>query len=201
MRPVGFALGMEKENRLLYWRTKRGLSLEQLANSANTSNQQISRLEKGQRKLDIKWMRRLARVLEIAPWQLLNEEDGATQTIPLVPLGEVACDKIGATHTGEEAFLKLDLEAGTLISVQVTDKSMEPIAPEGSLLVVDLNKKEHHPEAYYLVSIDGITLIRIIRGDGLQPEAEDERLRLANKREPLKDTEVIGRVVFVARYL
>ncbi len=61
------------ENRLRYWRTHRGLTLEQLAEAAETSHQQIMRLERGERRLTLDWMIRLAQPLGIEPRDLLPD--------------------------------------------------------------------------------------------------------------------------------
>lgn len=63
------------ENRLRYWRKLRRLSQDRLAELAGTSTQQISRLERSDRKMSLEWLARLAPVLGVAPAELLD--DGA----------------------------------------------------------------------------------------------------------------------------
>lgn len=69
-------------NRLREWRERRGLSQQQLADMAGCSKVQISTMERGRPSLDIKWMQRLAPLLQVAPGELLNPEDnpGACQS-------------------------------------------------------------------------------------------------------------------------
>ena len=51
-------------------RRDRGLSQSQLAEKAGTTAQQISRLERGDRKLTMEWVVRLADALECEPAEL-----------------------------------------------------------------------------------------------------------------------------------
>lgn len=48
------------ENRIKEFRERQGLTMQQLADLANTTAPQINKLEKGQRKLTLDWMERLA---------------------------------------------------------------------------------------------------------------------------------------------
>ncbi|KAA5604243.1 helix-turn-helix transcriptional regulator [Roseospira marina] len=93
------------ENRIREWRKARGLTLKQLAERAGTSNQQISHLEKGRRRLSLEWMQRLAEALDCLPSDLLadssqprNERERA-----LVELFR------GLSEEQQEAFLKATL--------------------------------------------------------------------------------------------
>lgn len=60
-------------NRIKELRERAGVSQEALAEQANTSSQQISRLEKGTRRLTDEWMRRLAGPLGCLPHELMAE--------------------------------------------------------------------------------------------------------------------------------
>ena len=61
-------------------RKARGLSQRQLAAAVNTSNQQISALENGERKLAPEWLERLSKVLNCTKAELLGEEPAETLT-------------------------------------------------------------------------------------------------------------------------
>ena len=50
-------------NRIKEWRLRRGLSMQALAERADTSRQQIHKLERGERRLTEEWMRRIANIL------------------------------------------------------------------------------------------------------------------------------------------
>lgn len=61
------------ENRIAEVRRARGLTLKRLAELVGTSNQQISHLEKGRRRLTVEWMERIAKALDCHPFDLLGE--------------------------------------------------------------------------------------------------------------------------------
>src|SRR5690349_7928482 len=55
-------------------REARALSLEELAARIGTTNQQISLLETGKRRLTVDWLRKLGQALKCHPWALVGEE-------------------------------------------------------------------------------------------------------------------------------
>jgi transcriptional regulator with XRE-family HTH domain len=60
-------------NRIKELREARNLTLEQVADAAGTTFQQIHRLENGKRRLTDEWMRRIAPILGVHPAALLLE--------------------------------------------------------------------------------------------------------------------------------
>jgi transcriptional regulator with XRE-family HTH domain len=59
-------------NRIKELRDLAGLTLEQVAEKADTSFQQVQRLETGKRRLTEKWMRQLAPALGVQPHELMT---------------------------------------------------------------------------------------------------------------------------------
>lgn len=59
-------------NRIAEIRKARGLTLQELATRAATTNQQVSHLERGRRKLSYEWMERLASAMSCHPLDLLD---------------------------------------------------------------------------------------------------------------------------------
>jgi transcriptional regulator with XRE-family HTH domain len=55
-------------------REARGLSLDALATEARTTNQQVSLLETGKRRLTVDWLLRLAEPLKCHPWELVASD-------------------------------------------------------------------------------------------------------------------------------
>jgi len=55
-------------------REARGLSLDALAIEAGTTNQQVSLLETGKRRLTVDWLLRLAEPLKCHPWELVASD-------------------------------------------------------------------------------------------------------------------------------
>jgi len=70
------------ENRIRVIREARGLSLDALAAEAGTTNQQVSLLETGKRRLTVDWLLRLAKPLKCHPWELVASD------LPRAPAAE-----------------------------------------------------------------------------------------------------------------
>jgi phage repressor protein C with HTH and peptisase S24 domain len=113
------------KNRIAELRQARGLSQEELAKRAGTTNQQVGRLEVGARRLTVEWMNRLAKSLGVAPAELLVS--GVKRMIPIVghvgagaeviPLDEGAIDEV------ECPWSEL---APSTVAVRVRGDSMAP---------------------------------------------------------------------------
>ena len=78
------------ENRLRAARTARRLTQRQLAARVGTTLQQISRLERGERRLTLDWVHRLATALDCPELELLG--GGVTPTAPIMVRGAVEAD-------------------------------------------------------------------------------------------------------------
>lgn len=61
-------------NRIRQLREARGWTLEELATRVGATNQQVSHLELGKRKLTVEWLRRLGAALDCHPWSIVEEE-------------------------------------------------------------------------------------------------------------------------------
>lgn len=72
----------EMPNRIRELRTARGWSQELLASRVGCSKVQISDLERGNRGLDLEWMRRIAEALEVPPSHLMSDEDNPERLSP-----------------------------------------------------------------------------------------------------------------------
>lgn len=59
-------------NRINMLRKRRGLTLQQLADATGSTPSTIAKLEKGQIKLTVEWMEKLAPVFAIEPYELLD---------------------------------------------------------------------------------------------------------------------------------
>lgn len=85
-------------NRIREFRHQKGWSLQQLADSCGTSRAQIDKLERGERRLTVDWMLRLAAPLDCQPAELLppvKSEAGAlvpalTAVSRLIPVRSAA---------------------------------------------------------------------------------------------------------------
>jgi transcriptional regulator with XRE-family HTH domain len=70
------------QNRIGVLRRERGLSLAALAKAAGTTKAQIQKLERGDRRLSLDWMERLANALQVKPSDLLPESAVSCQHGP-----------------------------------------------------------------------------------------------------------------------
>lgn len=62
------------DNRIKVLRESRDLSLEALAAKVGTTNQQISLLESGKRRLTVDWLYRLSKALKCHPWEVVDDD-------------------------------------------------------------------------------------------------------------------------------
>ncbi|MBS1770554.1 MAG: helix-turn-helix transcriptional regulator [Acidobacteria bacterium] len=62
------------DNRIRVFREARGLSLDKLAALVGSTNQQISNLETGKRRLTADWLLRLGEALGCHPWALVADD-------------------------------------------------------------------------------------------------------------------------------
>ena len=60
-------------NRIRHLRELRAWSLDELAKAAGTTNQQVSLLETGKRRLTVEWLYKLSAALGCHPWELIEE--------------------------------------------------------------------------------------------------------------------------------
>ncbi len=71
------------ENRIREIRAQRGFTVQQLAERLGCSYQQVTRLERGQRRLSQEWMERIATALSCRPAALIEKEppEGLEETL------------------------------------------------------------------------------------------------------------------------
>jgi len=63
------------DNRIRELRTDRSMSLQTLADICNTTVSTVQKLETGEQRLNVEWMRKIARAFNCAPSDLLLDED------------------------------------------------------------------------------------------------------------------------------
>jgi len=117
-------------NNLRQLRTAQGLSQAKLADRAGTSAQQIDRLEKGERKLTVEWLTRLAGALDVQPHEIFM--DGAASA------GAASAAPPRIARPAEPApMLQKDLPVyGTALGADLEFVSLEghPVAIEQTML-------------------------------------------------------------------
>jgi transcriptional regulator with XRE-family HTH domain len=144
-------------NRIREWRHVQGWSLQRLAEASGTTKSQIDKLEKGERRLTVDWMVRLAKPLGRDPRDLLPKkiaafdqiDFGSDETAPLVPLfpplpvrGTKRGDKKkGLFFTGDQidqvARPHYLAHVRDAYAMYVVDLSMAPMYRPGQLLFIN----------------------------------------------------------------
>jgi len=140
-------------NNLLQARQARGLSQHELADRAETSFQQISRLEKGDRRLTMDWVRRLSRALGCTDAEILGLppvpvdpvsvrgaiEADAYQVAPVWPVD----DWYPVTMPEDDRFAGIER-----YGLEVRDASANQRYPQGTILIcVDVGDLNEPPKA------------------------------------------------------
>jgi transcriptional regulator with XRE-family HTH domain len=128
-------------NRVREWRQRRGLSIEELARRSRTSPSQISKLERGERRLTLDWMSRLAKALSCRREDLLpNDLEGAPSSGSGGPLDRELLRRMGRAlmkHLREEGqdlapprFLDTAIALHDLIAARPGQSASDELPPE-----------------------------------------------------------------------
>lgn len=207
-----------------------GLTPSELAKLADTTKQQIYKLEKGHVRLRDEWARKLAPHLGVKPeWLLFLDDDMeppahrevASWSVPseYVPIATLDI-RAGAGGGGiingaflaspryfESGFVAHELRAAPedLCLVEIEGQSMEPLLSHGDTVIVDRRKVN--------ISMEGIFVL--FDGDGVvckwveidrEKELPTLKIRSENQRfQPYEvlaeNCQILGRVVWLSRRL
>ena len=132
---------MEFMNRVREWRQRKGLSIEELARRSRTTASQISKLERGERRLTLDWMTRLAKGLGCRREDLLpTEAESQVRATPRLPLDRELLRRMAralARHLQEEGltlspqrFLETAMALHDLIGTRPSGKAAEELPAE-----------------------------------------------------------------------
>ncbi|MEM6559549.1 MAG: XRE family transcriptional regulator [Myxococcota bacterium] len=125
---------LKMHNRLRELRHAAGLTLQQLADRVGTTAPTVSRLEKGDRELTVKWMRRFGDALGLRPSEILEVSPKLTaQVVGRVGAGDAIHWLSVHGDTGAED-LDFSERFADLIGVRVRGDSMYPVYRDGDLL-------------------------------------------------------------------
>lgn len=216
-------------NRIRELRKARGWSLETLASLCDppTTNQQISRLEKNDRRLTVEWMERLSKALGCRPSDLLIEtaDPQAPRTSAVVmaretpmSVGPLQVDinvnpvairvrmentsMSDGTHTwfGKEFIERNRLDPDSCEVIMVRDSSMAPILCPGSACLVNLRQTELFEHAFYAAEFENDLYLRraLKSGNGWYLAPEDSALPSLFCDDPLR---ILGQLIWTARML
>jgi hypothetical protein len=134
--------GRSMETLLLRLARERGLSFAEIARQAvpETSQQQVERLAKGQRRLDLEWGRRLEPVLGVAPQDLYEGRIRRVRLEIEVAIG-IANLPGGQFHLPADARPWIEAPEGLeakeeCFAARLADDSAARLYPKGSILFV-----------------------------------------------------------------
>lgn len=168
-------------NRIRELREERGWSLEQLAERCNTTNQQISRLERGQRELTLRWMQRVASALGVSVVQVLPPEmtqqpfdaeeetgfhwadmDSIYVTPWPVPVSrqKAGYSPHGCAWFGLEFLARMNIDPVLCKVVEIRDSTMQVSLPNGSVALMDGGRTALVDQGLYAIEYDGDLMIR-----------------------------------------
>lgn len=192
------------QNKIRYWRERRGISQERLGELCHTSGAQISRLETGDRNLTVDWLYRIAKVLMIHPGNLLNMTEFDIELTPLVRVPLISWVEAGdfadisdPYEIGDaEDWLDVPYNKQTLIALRIRGTSINRIAPDGAVIIIDYSDKELVSGGLYVFKTsDEQATVKRYRTDPirLEPDSTEPHEILF----PTTDLEVVGRVVKV----
>lgn len=127
-------------NKLRTIRKERKLTLQEVADAAGTTNQMVGMLERGERKLTLEWMQKLAPVLGVTVAELLD--DIAAPRIPVVGYVGAGFQIFPVDDHMKGAGLdEVDAPPGVMaksaVAVIVRGDSMVPVLEEGDVIYYD----------------------------------------------------------------
>ncbi len=119
-------------NRLRELRKARGLTLQEVGELAGISHVQVSRLEKGGRRLKDTQMTALARALKVSPQDLLE-----TEVVPISGTvgitGQSNSAIVVRNHREESAAVPRGLKAADVECIKIVGSQFQPILGDGWL--------------------------------------------------------------------
>lgn len=146
-------------NNIRNLRKNRGWSQGELAERANSTTSQISRLERGNLQLTVRWLELIANALHCKPYQLISN---IRETVKIPVIGWVSAghftnaDSVALQDIGNHETIECaDINPTTCFGLRITGDSMNLIAPEGSTIIVDVSRKEPVDKRFYVVANNG----------------------------------------------
>jgi len=149
---LGIAGGMA--NRIMELRRRKGLKREELAELADTTKNQIGKLERGDRRLSDHWAKRIAPHLDVESYELFAP-DGLASSFRFVPvIGMVSCgawseavetaaDRVPSLYGGPKSF-----------ALRPQGDSLDRILSGDGFVVVDPDQRDLIDRKYYVVMND-----------------------------------------------
>lgn len=182
-------------NSLRTLRTKRGWTHEHAAERMGISRGQFIKLERGERQLTSRTIALAAKAFGVAETEIIAQ---AVPVVSWISAGRLAH---GGPVTEEDEVRTIavnDLPQGDWIALVVEGDSMDRVAPEGSIIIVNRDDRALvHDRFYVFTRDDGEATFKRYRSDPprLQPYSTNPDHETVHIRDD--GTHVIGRVMRV----
>lgn len=140
-------------NRIRYFRQVAGLTREQLAGRMGISTSQVTKLERGERRLTQDWMQKIADALHVGVTDLLEVQSARLTSVPL--LGWVSAGDLARDDIADEALGSLEvagLGVGDWLALRVKGDSMDRISPPDSIIIVNRKDQRLVANACYVIA-------------------------------------------------
>ncbi len=148
----------EFTHRIKEVRKQRGLTQETLAELVGISHSHLSRMERGGRGTSLEMLARIASALSVSPNDLLVDAPRPDVThVPVVSwvsAGRMTAREAATPRDVTRWISVADLPAGDWIALEVDGDSMNRIAPEGAIILVDRNDRQLVSGKNYVFAYD-----------------------------------------------
>lgn len=172
------------------WRLAKGLTQPELAKRTGTVKSEISRLEKGTRRMTLDWMSAFAKALGITVEDLMTVPPmgfGAVSPAPVSTRG----DDFEVANLGDIA-VAVKRGSGHLL-MTISGDDWPGVFSPGDLLIYDTAKKSIAVPGMFALQVDGEVMTRRV-----MPGPDGSQLTCSNPAYPpmpLNEERVLGRVV------
>jgi transcriptional regulator with XRE-family HTH domain len=186
-----FLFTMDKKgllmNKIKTFRKQKGFTMQVLAEKAGTTASQINKLEKGERRLTVEWLRRLALAFECDPRDLIEAQidEGCEKARQAHPFGagHQALQMLQVEHeegekvsnmwgVPESVFQEENISFDQLAVVKVEQSDLEPDVRRGDYVVIDCSDQNFSVPGIYIIEEQGSYVIRhcmrLQKGGGTQ---------------------------------
>lgn len=159
-------------NRIRDIRFERRMTLQQLAEASGTTKSQIDKLEKGQRRLTVDWMARIAKALDCDLRDLLSQSvigckdnQAAAQTTSIPIKGTEYCAKSQKSFLVETAVDMITrpyclTHVKDAYAIYMTEECMSPMYRPRQLLFINPYKPPVPGNGVVIIQPDGAVVVR-----------------------------------------
>lgn len=132
-------------------RESKGLTRDQLAKRMGISHSQVTKLERGERRLTTDWLHSLADALEVSPVDLLDNVGKTSVQVPV--MAWVSAGALISNEAVEMGNIEIaGLSDGDWIALRVQGSSMDRISPPDSIIVVNRRDRRLVANGCYVIA-------------------------------------------------